>query len=57
MFAAIHAVCKIIIGRIAVADDAGVLSDLGVLITPDGLSHATVFYRMLSTLYLASGLQ
>jgi hypothetical protein len=44
--------------EIAVSDSAGVLGDdLSVLSTPDGLSHALVFYRTLSTLYLVSGLR
>jgi serine/threonine protein kinase/Tol biopolymer transport system component len=43
--------------EIGVSDLAGVVGDLSVLITPDGLSHALVFYRILSTLYLASGLR
>jgi Tol biopolymer transport system component len=39
------------------SDPAGVLANLEVLLTPDGRSYATVFYRMLSTLYVATGLR
>jgi hypothetical protein len=43
--------------EVAPADPAGVLSNLGLLLTPDGRGHAIVFYRLLSTLYLAQGLK
>ncbi len=43
--------------EIAPSDRAGVLSNLEILVTPDGRSYATIFFRMLSSLYLAEGLQ
>jgi serine/threonine protein kinase/Tol biopolymer transport system component len=39
------------------SDRAGVLSNLEILVTPDGRSYATIFFRMLSSLYLAEGLR
>jgi eukaryotic-like serine/threonine-protein kinase len=42
---------------IAPADRAGVLGNLEVLVTPDGRSYATIFFRMLSSLFLAQGLR
>jgi serine/threonine protein kinase/Tol biopolymer transport system component len=43
--------------EIVPTDPAGVLANLEVMLTPDGRSYVTVFYRMLSILYLASDLR
>ena len=43
--------------EIAPSDRAGVLSNLEILVTPDGRSYATIFFRMLSSLYLVEGLR
>ncbi len=43
--------------EIAPSDRAGVLSNLEILVTPDGRSYATIFFRMLSSLYLVDGLR
>ena len=43
--------------EVAPADRAGVLPNLEILVAPDGRSYATIFFRMLSSLYLADGLR
>lgn len=43
--------------EIAPPDIAGIISKMEILVTPDGRSYATAFYRMLSSLYLARGLR
>lgn len=43
--------------EIVPSDPTGVLPHLEVMLTPDGRSYALVFYRLLSILYLATGLK
>jgi Tol biopolymer transport system component len=43
--------------EVAPSDPAGVLSNLEVLVTPDGKSYVAIFFRMLSSLYLVEGLR
>jgi hypothetical protein len=43
--------------EIAPVDRSGVLPNLEVLVTPDGRSYATIFFRMLSSLFLVEGLR